>query len=85
MEKLKIEWIGVWVRGLEWDEFLDDLLGFYIGLLEEREYLRVLVEQAHDLFISEKGWGDGAFFWAIVNGFLVADHEDIDVYIVDFG
>lgn len=45
----------------------------------------MLVEKAHDLFIGEDGRRDGAFFWTIVNGFLVADHENIDVDIIDFG
>ena len=34
----------------------------------------MLIEQAHDLFIGEDGRRDGAFFGAVVYGFLVADH-----------
>ena len=45
----------------------------------------MLVEKAHDLFIGEDGRRDGAFFWTIVNGFLISDHENIDVDIIDFG
>ncbi len=70
---------------MEWDEFLDDLLGFDIGLFEEGQDLGVLVEKAHDLFIGEDGRRDGSFFWAIVNGFLIADHENINVNVIDFG
>ena len=62
------------VGGLKGNEFLNDLLGFYIGLFEERENLGVLIQQAHDLFIGENGRGYGAFFGAVVYGFLVADH-----------
>ena len=44
----------------------------------------MLVEEAHDLLIGEDGGRDGSFFWTIVDGFLVTDHEDIDVDVVDF-